>query len=200
MAVVIKDRICRQCGCTFPGGPRAWYCPNCRLDRQREANRRIKKNGAMRPLGSTDYCTVCGKIYVVNSGHQKYCPACAPDAIRAIDLIQSTAWNAQFATPEYRRALREKRKEVRRCPICGTEFMPMDASITCSRECSVELRRARNRDYEAQHRKEINARKAEQHRKKLEAMTPEELAEYREKRNAAARENYKRRKEKEKKG
>ena len=27
-------RTCRQCGRTFWGGPRAWYCPECRKERQ----------------------------------------------------------------------------------------------------------------------------------------------------------------------
>jgi rubrerythrin len=27
---VIRTRTCRQCGKEFQGGPRAWYCPECR--------------------------------------------------------------------------------------------------------------------------------------------------------------------------
>lgn len=93
MAVVVKDRVCRQCGAVFPGGPRAWYCPSCRRERQREASRRHKANGTSRALGSTDLCMVCGKPYTVNSGQQKYCPDCAYDAVRAVDRQASRAWN-----------------------------------------------------------------------------------------------------------
>lgn len=93
MAVVIKDRVCRQCGAVFPGGPRAWYCPICRAERAKEANRRYKSSGAARPLGSTDICTVCGKPYTVNSARQKYCPECAYEAVRAADRPASRAWN-----------------------------------------------------------------------------------------------------------
>ena len=93
MAVVVKDRTCRQCGAVFQGGPRAWYCPSCREERQRESSRRHKANGTARPLGSTDYCAVCGKPYIVNSARQRYCADCAYDAVRAVDRPASRAWN-----------------------------------------------------------------------------------------------------------
>ena len=93
MAVVVKDRVCRQCGAVFPGGPRAWYCPSCRAERQRESSRRHKANGTARPLGSTDYGAVCGKPYIVNSARQRYCADCAYDAVRAVDRPASRAWN-----------------------------------------------------------------------------------------------------------
>lgn len=197
MAVVVKDRICRQCGAVFPGGPRAWYCPSCRAERQRESSRRHKANGTARPLGSTDYCTVCGKPYIVNSARQRYCAGCAPEAIKAVDNAQSRAWNAENVTPVYRRALRDKSITPRRCVICGGIFTPRDASLTCSPDCSAELARRRDRAYQAEHREAINCRKSEQRRQKLAAMTPEELAAYRERVNARARDNYRKRKEKE---
>lgn len=27
---VVRLRTCRECGSQFYGGPRAWYCPECR--------------------------------------------------------------------------------------------------------------------------------------------------------------------------
>lgn len=78
MAVVVKDRICKQCGKTFPGGPRAWYCPECRSERKKQqAAIRRQRPGPNRPLGSIDHCVVCGKEYVVKGGMQKYCEDCA---------------------------------------------------------------------------------------------------------------------------
>ena len=68
----MRDRICRQCGMSFYGGPRAWYCPSCRTERARERNRNFV--AAARPIGSTDKCAVCGKEYIVKAGRQKYCP------------------------------------------------------------------------------------------------------------------------------
>ena len=196
MAVVVKDRACRQCGATFLGGPRAWYCPSCRLERRREADRKYKAHGTSRPLGSIDLCEVCGEPYTVNSSRQKYCPVCAPDAVRAVDQAQSRAWNEQNATPEYRRALRDKAAISRKCVICGAEFRPKTPSITCSPECSQELKKRRALYYDEAPPTEINARKKQKNREKLDAMTPEERAAYREKVNASARANYRRRKEK----
>lgn len=67
------------------GGPRAFYCPNCRRIRQREANERARKRGgATRPIGSIDKCKLCGAEYVVNSGRQKYCSdECQREAVLA---------------------------------------------------------------------------------------------------------------------
>ena len=111
MAVVVKPRICRQCGAVFDGGPRAWYCPACRLVRSREADARKRKKGrkAARPLGGIDKCTVCGKEYVVKSGRQKYCPDCAYEAVRKVDRPASRAWN-QANKETYYPARNEKRR------------------------------------------------------------------------------------------
>lgn len=196
MAVVVKDRTCRQCGAIFRGGPRAWYCPSCRQERRLESSRRFRANGPARPLGSTDFCVVCGNPYIVNSARQKYCPDCAPDAIRAVDNAQSIAWNAENVTPEYRLAHRAKTVQPRACVICGKVFLPRDSSITCSKDCSKELDRRKSASYGRDHRSEINARKSAKRREKMSLMSPEELAAYRAKVNAKARENYRKRKSK----
>lgn len=39
----LRMRVCRQCGIEFMGGPRAWYCPTCRIERQREQGRKCKQ-------------------------------------------------------------------------------------------------------------------------------------------------------------
>jgi predicted Zn-ribbon and HTH transcriptional regulator len=113
MAVVVKPRTCRECGAVFDGGPRAWYCPACRLARQREADarRRAKGRKADRPLGSTDKCVVCGKEYVVNSARQKYCPECAYDAVREVDRPASRAWNREHKDTYYPAKNEKRRKE-----------------------------------------------------------------------------------------
>ena len=63
-ASTLRDRVCRTCGSTFPGGPRAWYCPDCRAERTKKTNRAYKaraKAGNTRKIGSTDICQICGK-------------------------------------------------------------------------------------------------------------------------------------------
>lgn len=113
MAVVVKPRTCRECGAVFEGGPRAWYCPECRANRKKDAEKRYRAKGrkADRPLGSTDKCTVCGKEYVVNSARQKYCPECAYDAVREVDRPASRAWNREHKDTYYPAKNEKRRKE-----------------------------------------------------------------------------------------
>lgn len=103
MAVVVKPRVCRQCGATFDGGPRAWYCPSCRKQRRRDADARFRAKGrkADRPLGSTDKCARCGSEYVVKSARQRYCPGCAYEAVREADRPMSRKWNREHRDTYY---------------------------------------------------------------------------------------------------
>lgn len=192
-AVTLRERVCKTCGALFLGGPRAWYCPTCRAERRKEADRRAKRNGAARPLGSTDLCEICGKPYTVNSGRQRYCPDCAPEAIRTVDNAQSRAWAAEHTTPEQRREARRAAAASIPCAVCGRLFVPTSAALTCSEGCSRELAKQRAQTWEGEHREERNADRRERYRQKLERMTPEERAEHRERVNARARENYKKR-------
>lgn len=45
----LATRTCRQCGVKFTGGPRAWYCPECREARVKEQRKQCRKNGPKRP-------------------------------------------------------------------------------------------------------------------------------------------------------
>lgn len=195
---VIRTRSCRQCGKTFPGGPRAWYCPECREQREKERSRQHKRMGPARHLGDTDLCVVCGKPYVIKSGRQKYCPNCAEEAVREIDRPQSRAWNAANTTPEGRRIARHAAAANLVCPVCGKTFSqdPRHAPAkTCSPECAKVYRLQQMSRYSKTNRETINIRHRERMRERLDAMTPEEQAAYRKKVNAKARENYKKRKE-----
>lgn len=132
-ATTIRPRTCRECGVTFDGGPRAWYCPSCRAVRQKEAAARYRKNGVDRPLGSIDHCTVCGKEYVVKSGRQRYCPECADDAVRQQDRMASRRWNAE--NNFYKKRSQQPRSGQKVCVICGKPISPGTPRITCSDEC-----------------------------------------------------------------
>lgn len=164
---VIRDRACRSCGAVFPGGPRAWYCPECRRERQKDAKRRAS-HGTARPIGSTDICTVCGGEYVVTGGRQKYCPTCAADAMRAADRKNALEWYAKNKNPEQLREQKRAGTAPIACVVCGREFRPKDASITCSAECSRELNRQHNKSYEYTHRAERNAAQRDRRAKKKE--------------------------------
>lgn len=144
-STTIRDRVCRQCGTSFLGGPRAWYCPDCRKDRKKERDKRFQKNGAQRLLGSIDLCVICGKEYTVNSGRQKYCPDCAPAAVQEIDRAASREWAAAHsAATGYRTP--EKKTGRKICVICGGIVPKGTSAVVCSPECDA-LRRKRAQEY-----------------------------------------------------
>ena len=133
---MIKTCICKQCGATFQGGPRAWYCPGCRMDRRKEREARYRREGSIRPLGSMDHCEVCGQEYIVSGGRQRYCKNCAQEAIRESDRKLSLKWyneNANDINP-VRKLKRRKMENI--CVICGKIF-PCNGTKrnTCSDEC-----------------------------------------------------------------
>lgn len=194
----MRPRKCISCGTIFDGGPRAWYCPACRAERRRETERAYKeraKAGKTRLLGSTAYCERCGKPYTVTGGLQRFCPACAPEAIRQTKNALSTAWNATHTSPEQRREERRIHAAPIPCVVCGTFFVPHSAAITCSPECAAKLRRTSAAARAAAHREERNAYVRQRQAERLAAMTDTERQAYRDKINARARANYKKRKE-----
>lgn len=137
---VVLPRQCRQCGITFDGGPRAWYCPACRADRKKAADRRQKRYGPARSLGSVDQCIVCGGDYVIMSGTQRYCPQCAPAAVTAIDRKAALDWiDANQARHSANRA--RSKPSYRPCIICGKTFVAQTPSVTCSPECALSHKR-----------------------------------------------------------
>lgn len=198
----LRDRTCRACGKIFSGGPRAWYCPECRSERQKSQSRQFKarkRAGAVRELGSTDICVICGKPYIVTGGLQRYCPACAPDAVRAIDREQSRAWNDAHTTPEQRKADRRVAAAQIPCVICGKLFTPAPDRAnakTCSLSCAQELTRRNQIKFERIHKEKRTAAKRANRKKRESAMSPEEYTEYRAEINRRARENYTKRKQK----
>lgn len=110
----IRSRVCRECGQTFQGGPRAWYCPECRAERKKEQKHRYQTAGAVRPIGSTDVCARCGQEYTVSNGLQKYCPDCADEAIRAVVAAHKREYNRTVEMPR-----RRIRREQARIPAHG---------------------------------------------------------------------------------
>lgn len=107
--MAIYERICRTCGRNFKGGPRAWYCPECREERKKERAAKYRKGKPKRPLGSKDFCQNCGKEYTVESGLQKYCPECQPEMHKKIDNEQGTAYYHNVVDKKQRKIKRKKR-------------------------------------------------------------------------------------------
>lgn len=89
------SRVCRECGCSFLGGPRAWYCTECRKKRIKIQNQEFKKRkraGEVIPNGSVIKCALCGKDIIKNSGVQRFCDECAAKHLKEIDNQQSLRW------------------------------------------------------------------------------------------------------------
>lgn len=142
---VVMERVCRQCGTVFLGGPRAWYCPGCRAGRQRTRSREYRRRsaaGKSRKIGSEDICVVCGKLYTVSSGNQCYCPECAPEAVgRAVrEHKRQYAANRAEHMARYKADMSSNRHV---CIICGTVFDSDLPIVTCSPDCD-KIRRRRN--------------------------------------------------------
>lgn len=148
---IYDNRVCKECGKTFSGGPRAWYCPECRENRRRERDRLRQKKGPNRKLGSTDYCVACGKPYIVNSGLQKYCPKCAPEQIAEIDRKQGLEYyttNKDQINPK-RNAKRAKDLKELTCAVCGKKFLGYENQKVCGEACRKEYIKMCAKEYES---------------------------------------------------
>ena len=153
-ASVKKERTRRRSGASFPGGPRAWYCPDCRRERAKESKTRIRRTGPVRPLGSVDLCEVCGKPYTVNGSRQRYCPDCAEEAVKAVVRPHKAAYMRE--DPEQVKAWKDPLRGSRtRCVICRKVFTANTKTNTCSEGCADVLRRwsQAERDWRRGHRK-----------------------------------------------
>ena len=138
-------RTCRECGVTFDGGPRAWYCPECREERrkiQKERYERRRKEGLSIVLGETvGRCAVCGREFIFASARQMYCPDCSKEAWKEADRHQGMEWYHGHNTEDDRKKRRKRRKEnyVRKsptvCPVCGSKLERSQKSY-CSDRCA----------------------------------------------------------------
>ena len=140
-------RTCRRCGVVFDGGPRAWYCPDCREVRKKLYKARAKENrkrGKNITLGeSVGKCEVCGHEFIYASVRQRYCPECAKEAWKASDRRQGREYYHAKNTEENRAERSRHRREVyarrprKKCKACGKEI-PLGSyrKNYCSEECA----------------------------------------------------------------
>lgn len=148
----LRDRTCRSCGAVFPGGPRAWYCPKCRQERRGEASRLYKyrkMHGWTRSLGGIYQCAICGQPYVLRGANQRYCPDCAPRAIKKADAEQGLAYYRSMSN-KINPARNTKRRAMERpCAWCGKLFSNRPHKRCCSEECQELARLYRQRKADA---------------------------------------------------
>ncbi len=147
----LLDRVCKQCKAQFSGGPRAYYCPSCRKERQRQqgaAYQRRKRAGTVhRPLGSIDQCERCGQEYTVKGGLQRFCQDCQP--IHAKEYDRETSIEFYHVNKERINPVRNNRRRIglRKCEWCGAEFDHRGTKrLTCSDECRRQLKNKKYRD------------------------------------------------------
>lgn len=152
MQNMLMTRTCNSCGRTFQGGPRAYYCPECRDRRRREqaeSYRRRKRSGDTRPLGSMDKCERCGNVYSVMSGNQRFCEKCQP--IHSAEYDRETSISFYHENKERINPPRKikRRKTNSTCSWCRKEFEPVNGSVTCSDECRRQHKNRQAREWSA---------------------------------------------------
>lgn len=148
---MIQERICKTCGRSFQGGPRAYYCIACRTERQKSRDRDRKKNGPNRPLGSTDKCEKCGKDYIVNAGLQRFCPECRPE--HTLEYDRYTSIDFYRKNSDTINAVRNpRRRKKRNCEWCGKEYEAVTRTNTCSAECRRKLRNKKWNEHDKKRR------------------------------------------------
>lgn len=130
---MILPRTCRECGCTFQGGPRAWFCQSCGAKRRKLHDREMKmrrKSGNYIPLGSIINCADCGKEIVKTSGRLRRCPECAALHLTNVDRKQSLEWKQTHPeeAKEAKRKLARKRIEHGEIKKSGIKGISWDKS------------------------------------------------------------------------
>lgn len=137
---VIRIRTCQDCNIEFFGGPRAKRCPGCAYKAQLETDRRHKKYGTKRPIGSIDKCILCGREYTVTSGRQKYCSkTCQREGV--------LAWQREHKKGYSRASGQDVKKQERRgqaqkiCVYCLRTFTSSTPTNVCSDYCRAEQKK-----------------------------------------------------------
>ena len=139
-STVERLRSCQDCGIEFFGGPRAKRCPDCAIIAKREADRKNKKEGVKRPLGSVDRCTICWKEYVVASGRQKYCSAdCQRKGVLEWQREHKKGYASLPEQDEKKKERRSKQKKI--CIYCLRQFKSNIPTNTCSAFCKSEQKK-----------------------------------------------------------
>lgn len=143
--MAIYNRVCQTCGITFKGGPRAWYCPECRKEREKERAAKYRKAPAKRPIGSTDICNNCGENYIVAAGIQKYCNKCKNEMYKKLDREQGLDYYKKNKDTINPKRNAQRRHIGKRCPICGKDFYSPTVTPYCSEECRREAKKSNAR-------------------------------------------------------
>lgn len=131
-SALYTERACIDCGTILLMHIKSKRCPQCQTAANLKSDRESKRRqyaGVSRKLGSTDLCQRCGQPYVVKSGLQRYCPACASIAAQENDRAKSRDLaRERLKDPEYRDARNAKRRDSRRTLPRVTNDSPIAAA------------------------------------------------------------------------
>lgn len=137
---IVKIRTCQDCGVEFYGGPRARRCPDCAYKAQQETNKRHKKTGTKRSLGSVDKCVICGKEYIVVSSRQKYCSdACQRKGVLEWQREHKRGYNKKSGQNVKKIERRKQAQKI--CIYCLRTFTSSSPTNLCSDYCRTEQKK-----------------------------------------------------------
>ena len=137
---VLRERTCIDCGAKFVGYPKSKRCPECRDKINAKRDAEYKKRGAKRKLGTIDKCQRCGAEYIVNSGAQRYCPACAESAHEENVKAHKREYMRDHAE-EFAPKKAKNRSYNKVCVVCGKIFDAETTTVTCSSACAEKWKR-----------------------------------------------------------
>lgn len=84
-------------------------------------------------------CKRCGKEFPA-SGEQRYCPDCAPEAVR-----QKVLPKKRLRSAEHREEIAARKMDLKEgdsiCAYCGKPYTSSGPSVTCSEDCAREYKR-----------------------------------------------------------
>lgn len=156
------ERACPDCGHKVMMHIKSKRCPDCQriADRIHDAeHKRAKAAGHTRKIGSMYPCEVCGDLYELASGKQRYCKQCAVRAVEERSRSASRAWYRNHGTSVQKR---DERKAKRRthwqsqqhaCLVCGAAFLRGNPrQNVCSDACRKALAKQRQHMYDAKRR------------------------------------------------
>lgn len=131
----LRPRSCQDCGVKFLGGPRARRCPSC----AQAARANYKRGPTARPIGSTDFCALCGNEYTVAAGRQKYCPGCRRQGVLEWQKDHKKNYHKTSGQADKKQARRDSAQKA--CVYCLRPFAGSSLSNTCSAYCRAEHRK-----------------------------------------------------------
>lgn len=151
-----KILTCPVCGKVEERPIKSKLCAACQKEKDKQnwqAFMERKRAGKARTLGDSYPCEACGKLYILCSGKQRYCPDCAEKEVSS--NIKRAALQryeaAKDADPDFLQKRRARRPEAdpewRTCVVCGSPFRLGEAfKLYCSPECQQKGTKAQSRE------------------------------------------------------